>query len=918
MSVINTNLTALKGQSNMSRAQGKLSTAMERLSSGMRVNGAKDDAAGQSIGNRFQAQRSGLGQAARNANDGISMSKTAQGVLDSVNDKLQRVRELTVQGLNSGTLSTRDGDAIQAEINQNLQEIDRLAKSSQYNGIPLMTGQAGRVDLQVGANDGQTLGLDLSPPGFTVDALGLTDFNVAGEPGSVTPRDTLFGPADDIVLEDSRTTVNYPQGAEPVLYALGDVSLAGDHKREGDAIINYYVSKGDGNFSRVNVSATHETATDLSVVNITDPQPIYKTDWYLDPTAIGGLQPNQSVVQAGSTYYVETENANGSLSYQEVEFDISFTGTSAPVASVRTMDPPPVDYQKPQTFEFGGEEYELSEFRDVFYQSASGDTLDSASTRLVEDGINPGAFYLEDTSSGEALYYRLSDIEIKDNLDVSLSQNPVNLSFGNSVDEFEVDGESYDPEDTDYDEVLYTTPGGQSIVAEDIIRSHEDDNFYIVDDQGNYYRIESASEVGDPDDPDSSFNLEVSISNAVTLSFGDEVESFQVDGDEYELSDYDAVVWDSAGNEITLEKVIKSHEDGTFYAVSSDGDYFEIEGAEASQDLTLEADSQAYTGADVESRNSPFDDNVSSTPEVLDFSPASPTFTGDFSDIDGGKELMRSTGNNEWIIRGDLPDGGFGYYTANLTVTLNTQGQPARYEATSTQPGDSPTILGVEEHEVEKVHGISTVTIDPRNVSVEYTDVEGRVYSNVLTEGEDGNYYFEIPGESAIWGNFKTATLVDHDQKGEIILRTENGLSEVVVFYPTELEKGVNRAFFVQTDANGFNDDGTPHTRLRIQEAGEDFRIQMPRNPLAALDKAIDMVDSKRSYLGSLDNRLDAVINSNEALAVNIADARSRIMDADYAVETANMLKIQVLQQAGTSMLAQANVMPETVLALLD
>lgn len=150
MSIINTNLLSLRAQTNIGRAQNQLSSAMERLSSGLRVNSSKDDAAGQAIGNRFLAQTTGLNQAARNANDGISLAQTAQGVLDSINNKLQRIRELTVQGLN-GTLSLRDSDAIQAEINQNLQEIDRLVATSKYNGVPLLSGKAGSLELQVGA-----------------------------------------------------------------------------------------------------------------------------------------------------------------------------------------------------------------------------------------------------------------------------------------------------------------------------------------------------------------------------------------------------------------------------------------------------------------------------------------------------------------------------------------------------------------------------------------------------------------------------------------------------------------------------------------------------------------------------------------------------------------------------------------------
>ena len=131
------------------------------------------------------------------------------------------------------------------------------------------------------------------------------------------------------------------------------------------------------------------------------------------------------------------------------------------------------------------------------------------------------------------------------------------------------------------------------------------------------------------------------------------------------------------------------------------------------------------------------------------------------------------------------------------------------------------------------------------------------------------------------------------------------------------LFRSVNKAFFVQTDGDGFNDNGTPHTRLRIQEVGEDFRIQIPRNPLAALDKAIGMVDAKRSYLGATENRLASVIEGNQLTATNLAAAQSRIMDADYAVEVANMTRAQILQQAGTSVLAHANQIPQNVLALL-
>src|SRR5690606_19583538 len=123
MSVINTNYLSLVAQNNLGKSQSALGTAIERLSSGLRINSAKDDAAGQAIANRMTSQVKGLNQAQRNANDGISVAQTAEGALNQVNENLQRIRELTVQAQN-GTNSASDIDSIQQEVNQRLEEIN--------------------------------------------------------------------------------------------------------------------------------------------------------------------------------------------------------------------------------------------------------------------------------------------------------------------------------------------------------------------------------------------------------------------------------------------------------------------------------------------------------------------------------------------------------------------------------------------------------------------------------------------------------------------------------------------------------------------------------------------------------------------------------------------------------------------------
>ena len=161
MAVINTNYLALVSQNNLNKSQSSLGSAIERLSSGLRINSAKDDAAGQAIANRFTAQITGLSQAARNANDGISLAQTTEGSLNEINNNLQRIRQLAVQAYN-GTNSDDDLDSINAEIKQRLDEIDRVAKQSEFNGVKVLNGSipsgAGNgLAIQVGARDDQTI-----------------------------------------------------------------------------------------------------------------------------------------------------------------------------------------------------------------------------------------------------------------------------------------------------------------------------------------------------------------------------------------------------------------------------------------------------------------------------------------------------------------------------------------------------------------------------------------------------------------------------------------------------------------------------------------------------------------------------------------------------------------------------------------
>jgi len=176
---INTNTISLIAQNNLSKSQSSLGTAIERLSSGLRINSAADDAAGEAIANRFTSNINGLNQASSNANDGVSLAQTTEGALDQINTNLQSIRTLTVQA-QTGTNSASDLQSIQDEISQDLSEVDRISQQTDFNGVKVLSDTK-NLNIQVGADDGQTISIALQQ----VDSatLGLGTFNVNGAQG---------------------------------------------------------------------------------------------------------------------------------------------------------------------------------------------------------------------------------------------------------------------------------------------------------------------------------------------------------------------------------------------------------------------------------------------------------------------------------------------------------------------------------------------------------------------------------------------------------------------------------------------------------------------------------------------------------------------------------------------------------------
>ncbi|MCO5098001.1 MAG: flagellin [Rhodocyclaceae bacterium] len=249
--VINTNIASLNSQRNLNTSQSQLATSLQRLSSGLRINSAKDDAAGLAIAERFTTQIRGLNQATRNANDGISLSQTAEGALGELTNNLQRIRELAVQAANS-TNSSSDRAALDQEVQQRLAEIDRIASQTSFNGQKILDGTFGNATFQVGANVGETISVGLSTSmrhtqiGKTADYVGGSAFSTSlnvGQQGAGVTTAALASGAMTITLGNSSavsvggsasyvgnyhaSNPNYGQGSTSAYAKAGAINAAG-------------------------------------------------------------------------------------------------------------------------------------------------------------------------------------------------------------------------------------------------------------------------------------------------------------------------------------------------------------------------------------------------------------------------------------------------------------------------------------------------------------------------------------------------------------------------------------------------------------------------------------------------------------------------------------------------------------------
>ena len=275
---INTNIASLNAQRNLNKSQGSLNNAMQRLSSGLRINSAKDDAAGLAVSDRMTAQIRGLNQAARNANDGISLAQTAEGALQESTNILQRMRELAVQSAND-TNTTSDRASLQAEVAQLKSELERIAETSQFNGKNLLDGSMSNASFQVGANAGANETISFKIASAKTADLSMVGTTITG--GSAVKSNNVAGSA----------------------FAAGDLSVNGKSVAANSgtnvalaSAINAANSGGDSSIADI-ASAVNVQTFDFNAVSLNGSTPVTETATF----TFADITSGQTVTIAGRT-----------------------------------------------------------------------------------------------------------------------------------------------------------------------------------------------------------------------------------------------------------------------------------------------------------------------------------------------------------------------------------------------------------------------------------------------------------------------------------------------------------------------------------------------------------------------------------------------------------------------------------------
>ncbi|MFT5082227.1 MAG: flagellin [Lentisphaeria bacterium] len=791
--VVNSNISSLNAQRQLNSSGMDLNKASERLASGQRINSAADDAAGLAISNRQTSQIRGLDQAVRNANDGISLIQTAEGALDESTNILQRMRELGIQSSN-GIYSDTDRATLDAEVQQLVQELDRIAETTSFNGRNLLDGSLGQVDLQVGSEANQTI--SFSVDAMSTDALGLG--STSGDLLGTSVNAALAFDDGDIVINGQGLS-SYDEATDNLDDLLADISSI-----EGVTASGFNVFEGT--------------------------------------TAATGI------MAAGDTFTIAAGSIDGSATttFTIGGADISTTSTDELVALINDQTGGVVtaaidgDGMLTMSNATGG----------TITVTTAADTGETATGFANGAQVQTGSISLQDDSG--------------DGLTVTKGASGTDTDLTNfGMQEVSAQG---------------VTTGASVTAANQVVALGN-----------NALQINGVTVASDTTTP----SLQAKVNNINDISDETGVTA-SITSTAAFTTDVSQAVHTLTGDAVLDMTGVAS--------VANDSDFL-INGVEITGIAAVVAT-----------------DTAASVAVLINAESANTGVTASVNDAG----LMTLSSTNAF------------------TFTLANNGDDADLlggNAVGTAAPVGATTLAANSGSIN-INGTEVTNLDLNDLDAAVADINGFAGSTGVTASVDDNGELALTGTSAITISMGQTegqasltrlgiTMTNDAAQGFAGAADDNtdGFNESITVQPRitlDSDSGAPISIDVSgngTTVTGFVDSNTDASAAITGSAISTISVATAtgaQDAIDSIDNALETINDTRSQLGAVNNRLDFTVSNLSSISEKTSAARSRIMDADFAAETAQLSRAQVLQQASQAMLAQANARPQQVLSLLQ
>lgn len=905
MTSINTNIGSMIAQKNMLDNTKDLDQAMARISSGLRINSAADDAAGSAIASKMEAQVKSLGVAIRNSNDAISMTQTAEGALNEMESILQRVRELAVQAGNS-TLSSSDRSMIQSEVNALTAEINSIAAKTNFNGVKLLDGSKDILNFQIGIDATDSLAVNLQKSDAA--ALGLQ-----GSPGAdIYTSERVMGTnynASNAQIDVSDIKINGQNALSTAFNTDLSGSTANEAKSIADAInlntavhgavanaFNELTSSAVGDFKMTTTFTLDGNGTTHTVAIANSYQELVDNINETVPSMTAVLNQDNTITLSNTT------GSQINIGNQQGATDVGFVQNSTYTGFISLTNNDGSAVKIEAGSEANGYVNGVGTIADVnafgFNEVSDGKTVETdvvSGTALVAGELKLNGVEIGQSSSGSAQHIAsainalssehgvTADAQTAVDVILDISVLPNTHASELSINKAQVDLTG----STTFAQVV--TAINNAAIGDIRASLTTDGHLRLESDSGASITVASS---GDVDLVKGYRDINGTISQTGIRTGG--------------ATDTDSIV---AAFNMTATTT------ASLLGVSATSTNLNSKLV-----LTVGADESAkkatIVGTDI------FGNALTETITLGNANGATVTTSNFFNSVTGITTdlVLANASFNVGTVssNGNIADTDSLITAANLngdgTAALTLNGALA----TSDTLGAVITLQSAGDESAKQAH-------------VTGKDMSGNVITEVITLGNATtvsttnvfNSVSEIKISDALTtSNFNVGTAVQTGDtftvQGKMNLSSETGA-------PIQIDTTTEDTATLLTSGNAtevvLQKVGLQGQSSTSSVTGENVSVKTLAQATASLskiDSAIDKVSSFRSSFGAVENRIDASINNLTTLKINTEAAKSRIEDADFAKETSNMTKAQILSQAATSMLAQANSSKQNLLALLQ